>query len=190
MIPNKAYCINLSDRKDRWDQFVTQRLPFPVERHEAVKDSIGWYGCRVSYLEVLAKVEGITLIMEDDCMFLFDWDYISKITEQLPADWDLLYFGATLNEPLKKYSENLYRITKGWTTHAILYNGDKVPKYVIKETPHIRKIDVFLANEVQTRFNCFITCPLTATQRPSFSNVINRDQDYKVIKERYAKYVQ
>jgi len=190
MIPNKAYCINLNERKDRWDEFLKQQIPFPVERYEATKDSIGWFGCRVSYLEVLAKVEGVTFIMEDDCMFLNSWDFISDVMKQLPEDWDLLYLGATLNEPLKKYSENLYRITWGWTTHAILYNGNKVPKFILSQGPHIRKIDVFLANEVQTKFNCFITYPLCATQRPSYSDVIRANQDYKVIKDRYAKYVQ
>jgi len=188
-IPDKAFCINLKERPERYADFVKQSLPFPVERHEAVKDPIGWYGCRVSYLQVLKKCNGLSFIMEDDCLFLKDWTFISSVMDQLPSDWDLLYLGATLNEPLKKYSENLYLITQGWTTHAILYNGRKVPDYILSMESHIRKIDVFIANEVQTKFKCFITYPLTATQRPSYSDIIRRDQDYAVITERYNLYV-
>ena len=185
----KAICVNLKEREDRWLEFTKQSFPFEVERFEAIKDSIGWYGCRCSYLEVMKKVEGLTLILEDDAMLLKDWEFISGIFPQLPDDWDMLYFGATLNEPLKRYSENLYRITEGWTTHAILYNGRKVPDYILSHADDIRKIDVFIANRVQPIFNCFITYPMTITQRPSYSDIINRQQDYTIIKERYDKYV-
>jgi len=188
-IPDRAFCINLKDRADRWDEFIKQSLPFLVEKHEAVKDSIGWYGCRLSYLQVLKKIEGVSLIMEDDCLFLKDWVFISHVMDQLPKDWDMLYLGATLNEPLQKYSENLYKIQKGWTTHAILYNGRKVPDFILENESRVKKIDVFIANYVQPVFKCFITYPLCATQRPSYSDVINRNQDYAVIKERYDKYV-
>lgn len=188
-IPDKALCINLKERGDRWSQFVTQILPFPVERHEAIKDSIGWVGCRASYLEALKKVYGLSFIMEDDCMFLYDWSFIEDLMGQLPADWDCLYLGATLNEPLVRFSANLYKLTKAWTTHAILYNGRKVPDFILSHERDIRKIDVFLANHVQPSYKCFITYPMTATQRPSFSDVIRRQQDYAVIKERYEMYV-
>jgi hypothetical protein len=189
MIPDIAMCINLDERKDRWADFQKQELPFPVQRIPAFKDSIGWFGCRVSYLNALKQAKGLTFIMEDDCLFLKDWAFISSVMEQLPTDWDLLYLGATLNQPLQKYSDNLYVIKNGWTTHAILYNGRKVPDYILSMEKHIRKIDVFLAKEIQDKFKCFITYPLTATQKPSYSNVINRDQDYAVIKERYDRYV-
>jgi len=189
MIPDNAYCINLADRQDRWQEFKKQSLPFEVERIDAFKDSIGWFGCRVSYLEALKKVDGVTLIMEDDCLFLKDWEFISGIMEQLPEDWDALYLGATLNQPLCWYSDNLYFLQGGWTTHAILYNGDKIAKYVLREAAHVRKIDVFLANNVQPKFKCFITYPLCATQAPSYSDITRRQQDYAIIKERYEKYV-
>jgi len=43
--------------------------------------------------------------------------------------------------------------------------------------------------ELQEKFNVFITYPLTATQRPGYSDVINREQDYAIINERYKLYV-
>ena len=185
----KAYCMNLKERPERWEEFKTQPLPFEVERFEAIKMSPGWQGCRASYIELMKKVDGMTLILEDDCLFLKDWDFISDILKQLPPTWDCLYFGATLNEPLERFSPNLFRIKKGWTTHAILYRDNRIPQFIIDHAAEIRKIDVFLADVVQEHFNCFITYPLTATQRPGYSDIINHHTEYEVIKERYDKYV-
>lgn len=185
----KAICINLKERPERWKEFQSQKLPFDVERFEAIKDSIGWWGCRLSYISVMTLVEGLTFVCEDDCLFLKDWPFIEDVMKQLPDEWDLLYLGATLNEPLIRYSENLYVLKKGWTTHAILFNGNKVANYILENQSKIRKIDVFLADYVQPNFKCFLTYPLCATQRPGYSDIINRQQDYAVIKERYDKYV-
>lgn len=185
----KAYCINLKERPERWAEFQTQKLPFEVERFEAIKASPGWVGCRNSYLEVMKKVDGLTLVMEDDCLFLESWEFIENIGLQLPPNWDCLYMGATLNEPLEQFSENLFRLKWAWTTHAILFRDSRIPEFILQNASIIRKIDVFLANEVQTRFNCFTTWPLTATQKPGHSDIINRHTDYAVIKERYDKYV-
>ena len=185
----KAYCINLASRPERWEQFKEQKLPFEVERFDAIKDTPGWKGCTRSYIEVMKKITGMTIVMEDDCLFLKDWDYIENIMQQLPDNWDCLYLGATLNETLKRHSGNLYRLKKGWTTHAIIYRDTRIPHFIIKNEIIIRKIDVFLADYVQESFNCFITYPLTATQRPGYSDIINREQDYAVIDDRYKKYV-
>ena len=185
----KTYCINLKERPERWVEFQTQKLPFEVERFEAIKASPGWLGCTKSYLEVMKKVEGLTLVLEDDCLFLENWDLVNKILLQLPVTWDCLYFGATLNEPLERFSDNLFILKKGWTTHAILYRDRRIPDFILDNASRVRKIDVFLADEVQSRFNCFITYPLVATQRPGYSDIINNHTDYEVIKERYDKYV-
>lgn len=185
----KAYCINLKSRPERWEQFKEQNLPFEVERFDAIKDHIGWVGCTKSYVEVMKKIDGLTLVMEDDCLFLESWEFVQNIMTQLPYNWDCLYFGATLNEPLEKVSENIYKIKKGWTTHAILFRDSRIAEFIVRNVPMIRKIDVFLADHVQELFNCFITYPLVATQRAGYSDIINRQQDYAVIKERYDKYV-
>lgn len=185
----KAYCMNLDERQGRWDEFQTQKLPFAVERFAAIKMSPGWAGCRASYLELMKKVDGLTVIFEDDCLFLQDWSVVENAMKQLPETWDCLYLGATLNKPIERYSDNLFFLKAGWTTHAIIYHDRRIPDYVLKNADKVRKIDVFLANVVQEKFNCFITYPLVATQRPGYSDIINGVTDYAIIKQRYAKYV-
>ena len=51
------------------------------------------------------------------------------------------------------------------------------------------QIDKFIADVVQEEFNCFMCFPMVGTQRPGYSDVVNRYQDYSVIDERYKKYV-
>jgi hypothetical protein len=109
---------------------------------------------------------------------------------ELPTNWDCLYLGATLNEPLQRYSDHLLRITWGWTTHAILWRGGRAVDHIIKSAEHIKKIDVFFANEIQVMFESFIIYPLFATQRNGIGNIVKGWQDYGIlINERYKKYV-
>jgi hypothetical protein len=183
----KAYCINLPERPEKWREFRSQKLPFKVERLDGIKKTPGWEGCRDAHLEALKKVNGMTVIFEDDCLFLHPWGMVMKIMEQLPKNWDCLYLGATLNEPLERYSKNLYRLKKGWCSHAIIYKDATVPQFVLAN--EMRKIDVFYANVVQEKFNCFLTFPLVATQRPGYSDIVNHRTEYEVITDRYKKYV-
>ena len=183
-----ALVLNLNERPDKLDTFYEQEFPFEVSRAEAIKASPGWVGCRDSHFRILEGIKGVTLVMEDDCKIIEDWKLVERAMNQLPKDWDLLYLGATLNTDLKKYSDNLYRLQDGWTTHAIIYNGRRVADFVLKCKNKVQKIDVFYADVVQHRFNCFITYPMAATQREGFSDVINRHVDYKVITDRYQKY--
>lgn len=184
-----AHVVNLPDRSDKLEAFASQQFPFDIQIKDAIKTTPGWVGCRDTHLELFRKISGVTLIMEDDFLMLESWDFVLKCIQQLPDDWDMLYLGSTLNEPLQKYSENLYRIKKGWTTHGIIYNGDKVPKFVLANQKDVLKIDVFLSDVVQEKFNCFITYPMAATQRAGYSDVVNKDVDYKVITDRYKQYV-
>ena len=189
----KALCINLKDRPDRWVEFTSQQFPFKVERFEAIKEAPGWQGCRKSYLECLkiaSRGTEPTLIMEDDCVILGDWGLVEQAMSELPDDWDVLYLGATLNEPLVKHSEHLYRLTWAWTTHAIIWRGGLAVGHVFNHEDDIGKIDVFLSNEIQAKFKCYIIYPLFATQRNGISNIVKGWQDYdKLIVERYKKYV-
>jgi hypothetical protein len=188
----KALCINLFDRPDRWVQFYSQKFPFEVERFDAIKKAPGWVGCRESYLECL-KIGQNTgepfIIMEDDCQILGSWTDVFLVMKELPDNWDCLYLGATLNEPLKKYSEHLCWLSWAWTTHAIIWKGGRAVEHILQSSEKIKKIDVFFADEIQKIFNCFIIYPLFATQRNGISNISKGWQNYdELIVERYKKY--
>ena len=110
-----------------------------------------------------------------------------RFLADVPDDWDMLYLGATLNEPLKQVSPNLFRIKKGWTTHGIIYNNQNGVVAFILDGMDAFKVDVFIADVVQEKFNCYMCYPMVATQRPGRSDIINKHTDYHAITDRYKK---
>ena len=189
----KKYCINLDLRPDKWATVLShfQDHEIEVERVSGIKEQIGYDGCRKTHLKLLSEAsDSIFMVLEDDVLFYDGWEaYLDMAMSQLPEDWDMLYLGATLNKPIERYSKNLYTLKAGYTTHAIIYKNGRVIDYILEANGGGRKIDVFYADEVQEKFNCFITYPMLATQRGGFSDIINRNVTYEVVQERYNKYV-
>jgi len=177
----KAYVINLDNRPDRMETFKENIFPFDVERVSAIKMDNGALGCTLTHFEIFKKnTEYPFVIFEDDCQFIEPWSLVEKAMSQLPDNWDALWLGATLDAPLKRYSENLFRLRRAYCTHAIMYNSPKIIEYILNNFLPFdgRKIiDVFYHKDVQENFNCFITYPMTTIQRNSMSDVMKREQD-------------
>ena len=72
----KILCINLPGRKDRFDHFKSEfdKIDFGSEfiRINALKHSVGWLGCMLTYLSIFEqfKDEELLLIFEDDVLFM------------------------------------------------------------------------------------------------------------------------
>lgn len=191
-----VYCINLAHRQDKWDlsQKEAQKLGVSLIRFDAIKHRVGHAGCRASHLSLLGKVkdEGEFMIVEDDFKILVD-DPVAVVEaahSQLPADWDMLYLGATLNEPLVRYSDNLFVLKRAWATQAIIYNNQNGVVDYILHNHNTKKFSVYLSAVIQDKFKCFITYPMVATQRAGMSDILRHKVDYAVIEKRYNKYVQ
>jgi GR25 family glycosyltransferase involved in LPS biosynthesis len=185
-----TYCINLPERPDKWKLAQAEIESFGLHplRVNGIKKDMGFDGCRLAHLNVLRNVKAPFFLTEDDVLFKGTLADLERCIEQLPPDWDLLYLGATLNEPLERYSDNLFRIKGAYTTHAIIYNSQRVVDYILKHNGGGRKIDVFYANDVQHRFNCYLCDPLIATQRAGISDIVNGYVSYEVIEDSHKKY--
>ena len=190
----KVFCLNLDDRPDRWEevQQEVKKIGVEIERFSAVKHQRGHTGCITSHMQLWEKARslGTWMTIEDDILFLDNArENLIKAIDQLPLNWDMLYLGATLNQPLARVDENLLRIKKGWTTHGIIYNNQNGVVDFILEGMDEFKVDVFIADIVQERFNCYMCYPMVATQRPGRSDIVNKYTDYHAITDRYKKYV-
>jgi len=189
-----TYCINLDQRSDRrvWIKEEVKKIGITIEMFSGIKMDDGWKGCLASHTKLLNQVkgEGVFMIIEDDLLFMENaLDNINLAISQLPDGWSMLYLGATLNQPLEKVSPNLLRIKQGWTTHGIIYNNQNgVVDFILDKDPDIR-LDIFLSDVVQEQFNCYMCYPMVATQKGGWSDVVNRWQPYKIIIDRYKKYV-
>jgi len=191
----KAYCINLDSRPDKWEWISeeSKKLDLELVRFSGFKRNKGHEGCRLSHLTLLAELkdQGEFMIIEDDMEICVDnpIELMNEAYSQLPEDWDMFYLGATLNQKLEQYSKNLYRLKAAWATQAIIYNNQNgVVDYII-ENHNQPKFSVFLSNDVQNNFNCYITYPMIATQHAGMSDILRHYVDYKVITDRYKKYV-
>ena len=149
----KAYVINLDERPDRMVEFNKNIFPFTAERVSAIKTEIGADGCAQTHLKLLGEqTEFPFIILEDDCKMIEPWSLVEKAIKQLPSDWDALWLGATLDAPLERYSENLFKLRKAYCTHAIIYNSPRIVDYILNNfyTSSGRKIiDVFYYRDIQ-----------------------------------------
>lgn len=186
----KIYCINLAHRQDRWrtvqEEFNRVGIN-DVHRFDAIpyvqrKKKLGFIGCALSHLALIEKLrnEERFTIFEDDVRFIGNpLAVLEQAESQLPSGWDVLYLGANPQEPLVRYSDNLYRLHGGgWCTHAMIFNQGRVTDFILRHKAMINKIDVFYANILQKQFNVFITHPLLATQADGHSDVTGIKNDY------------
>jgi len=175
----RKYLINLDKRKDKLETVTKELHRVGIKnwiRYPAIDMPDGHRGCTESHMHVLnmAPNTGTFFVMEDDIKFLQPLSVLRKAMGQLPDDWDCLFLGATLTEPQERYSDNLFRLTSGWTTHGVLWNNrNGVKDYALNNLKDSdRKIDVYYNRTIKQKFNCFVTFPMVATQTQGFSDTM------------------
>lgn len=189
-----GFVINLERRLDKLEYvfghlYYHRDIIFPT-RFNAFEG--GWRGCRDSHLEILnfgRRLGYPFCIFEDDVAFLGTNDeIILDAMGELPEDWSCLYLGASPQEEQKQYSEHLYRISKSYCMHAVIWNPkSKAIEYMLEHRSEIGKIDVYMSEEIFPRFNCFLVKPLLVVQKQFQSDTCGRS-DVSTIPLQYAKY--
>lgn len=189
----KATVINLDSRPERWQTFQERnKFPFEVERFPAIVASCGEDGCTQSHLAVIqSQTEFPFIVFEDDCIMLQPWSVVEKIMEQLPLCWDALWLGATLTRPLKRQSNNIYRLSRSYCLHAVIYNTQRMIDYILRchNTPQGKNLDIFYYRDVQDKFNCYITYPICATQTEGYSDIAMKETGSWIIEHSYNEYI-
>jgi len=188
------YCITLKTRPERLamalDEFERQSIDAII--YTATKKSPGWVGCRESHLSVMEIGKGSAFVVfEDDVVFMGNYnDMMGKALSQLPSNWDILYLGASPQEKMERYSENLLRIGRAWCLHAVVYNNTHVVDYILDNRDKIEKIDVFYSEFVNRQFNCFVLDPILCTQYQTKSDTCGRSDTSTIVKnfDKYRPY--
>lgn len=191
-----VYLINRTDRPERRKHAMAQFEEQNINAHvfPAVIKKPGWEGCRDSHLGCLVRIlasEEMGLVCEDDVLFVESIDIAFEAMCELPVDWDILYLGCSPQEPMIRYSEHLYRVTKAWCTHAMLWNprpnGAMEFIFDADDRDEIGKFDVFLSEQVMPKFNVFCVYPLVATQA-EFPSDIARRSDVSTIAKNFNRF--
>lgn len=168
------------------------RVGLEVEKYQAVKE-IGPHQSfshseRNILLEFLHSDADTLLHLEDDVTFR-DLGHLEQALSELPEDWDIVYLGANLvlwnnGEPWpERYSEHLFRVKCAWTTHAIAYNK-KCVRRILEGQPSFDTAmwDNYLSTRLP-ELNAFCVAPMVAYQRPRFSSIWQRFDNYDPIFE-------
>lgn len=196
------YCINLERRIDRkkqvQEEFSKIGLDFKffngIDGHLLKVNSKikpGHVGCVMSHLNLykhLKNHEGNTfMITEDDVVFKEGFiDLYLKWINQVPDDWNLLYFGGNHNSlNLDMVSENVHRLKNTYTTHCYIVKKNSLDLLIDEfdnDDIFNSEVDVHLSN-VQKKIPCYGFTPSLAWQREGFSDIEMRDVDYNFLKK-------
>ncbi len=116
------------------------------------------------------------LFLEDDCVFNSS-DHLQDTLKELPADWDIIYFGCNIqDEKPVKITDNLFKIQGAFTTHCIGYNKKCIP-FILENQPGFSEqmYDNWLAGQ---KLNTYVINPMIAFQRPRHSKIWGHMVDY------------
>ena len=136
------------------------------------------------------------LVLEDDCDFR-NLDQLEVIMRDKPERWDLLYFGANLKPnpgfiPPEKDNDHWYCIRNAYTTHAIAYDKG-VAGYIVRNYDGDTMYDAWLDSKLAYTIEAFCCSPFLAYQRPTRSDLWDRNVDYTETfqaSENYLKTIQ
>lgn len=200
LFPDKV-CINLDRRIERWrqmEQKLQQHGIHAVQRFAAIDGETatipaswpgtpGAYGCLLSHLEVVreARRRGLPsiLIFEDDVVF--DDQFESKFSDfirQLPADWDMLFFGALHKEELIKVSDNIGRITQAHSTYAYALRATGFDAFIELNSKVDEVLDVNTL-VLQKELNCYCFLPHLAWVEAYYSDAQERSVYHWYLRE-------
>ena len=194
---DKAICINLDHRMDRWQicQEEFYRFGIKVERFSARAHENPMTGIHMSYHSIFRENKGNSLlILEDDVQFTHTQDDFVTCCKELPSDWHMLYLGGNALRKQYRYSQHLFKADGIVTTHAIMYSAEMVSWLADNlfeahdKIDRSNTIDVWFMDNVQPNFNCFICNPQIAAQRFGYSDICKMNINYNHFNSIARKY--
>ena len=193
--------INLEHRKDRLAH-VQQELakigvPNGGTRFNAVKTANGAIGCTISHIKCLEQAKAQNLpqvfICEDDICFK-DPELLLQNTAQFNAvfgdSYDVLLIGGNNLPPYKQFGNFCAQISNCQTTtgyivkqhyyDTLINNFREGLKKLIENPKNKREfaIDIYW-KRLQTSNRWYIVLPLTVHQLEGYSDIEERDTDYR-----------
>lgn len=137
---------------------------------------IGAVGCKRAGIAALrtflASGAATALICEDDSHWMKDAEkVIARALQEVPSDWDLLYFSAIQKSPYVAVSPFWMRITGARMTSAIIWKRETAMRLLPGLEMCDCEWDVFLERE-HPKLNAYAMRPMPAYQAASFSDIL------------------
>jgi len=160
---NSRYCYHVRDPRN----FNSQ------EKFLAYQ--IGCLGCLKSHVGVcklaLERKYKNILILEDDTEFIQNFETLFQYSSQINNEYDMLYLCGSQLSGGEKISHNIIKTKRTLTTGSYLITENAMKYLVNNINSYTKEIDVFYADEIQTKFKCFSTSPPIAKQRDGYSDI-------------------
>jgi GR25 family glycosyltransferase involved in LPS biosynthesis len=147
----------------------------------------GAYGCLLSHLEVVREARRLRLssilIFEDDVVFDDQFEQkFSDYVRELPADWDMLFFGALHKDELIKVSKNIGRITQSNSTYACVLRDTVFDAFIELNSNGDEVLDVN-SLILQKQFNCYCFLPHLAWVEVAYSDAQQKPVHHWYLRE-------
>ena len=151
---------------------------------------IGAFGCKLSHLKIIMEAKQKKykriLILEDDFMltnnFLEKFSQIINNIKSHKINVNMLYLGFSIvrKNPYEDTGiDNLKKLIKGHTTHAYILSESFYDIVIDKIRQCYCEIDICYVKMQQKYENIYGIFPCLITQRESYSDILNRNVNYK-----------
>jgi GR25 family glycosyltransferase involved in LPS biosynthesis len=190
------YCINLDKREDRYEQAKKEldKVEIKFERFSAIEDKNPIVGCWKSHIDILEQALSLqenVFIFEDDVQFIENSSSIEKSLKDLVYRvWTMFYLGGNILRPFYQVSSSLGRLSHCQSTHAYGMTWNMISTIL----PIIKKyrgspLDVIYADIIVPNVQAYISIPMIAIQRDSYSDIEEQKMTYEIPVRRYKKYL-
>jgi glycosyl transferase family 25 len=196
---DRIYCINLDRRVDRWNLVKEEfnKHSIMVNRYSAIDgndlnlevfsnpsvfETVGQLGCLISHYNVIksAKHHNLSsvLIMEDDIRFCDDFNlHLEQKMQDVPDNWDMLFFGANhITRPIR-VTDNIYKMTRAYSAHCYAIKNTMFDSLLVNLCEFKEPLDVTYAN-LQSNINSYVVNPHLVWQNPGYSDICEQSVDY------------
>jgi glycosyl transferase family 25 len=196
---DRIYCINLYRRVDRWNLVKEEfnKHSLMVNRYSAIDgndlnlevfsnpsvfETVGQLGCLISHYNVIktAKYHNLSsvLIMEDDIIFCDDFNlHLEQKMQDVPENWDMLFFGANhITRPIR-VTDNIYKMTRAYSAHCYAIKNTMFDSLLEILCQFKEPLDVTYAN-LQPNINSYVVNPHLVWQNPGYSDICEQPVDY------------
>jgi GR25 family glycosyltransferase involved in LPS biosynthesis len=193
------FCVNLDRRIDKWEESLLEFEKWGIEnvqrfsaydgkklnsKETSIKTSeLGLVLSNIDIVEKCLKENSNNLlILEDDCYFTPEIQSFVELSQQIPDDWDLLYFGGNHNshkgvDPPIQVSKNLVQVHHTFSTHAVGINKKFFRTLLDRISKKNAPLDVMLT-DLQKGCKAYCFSPSIAFQRVGFSDIQMQNMDY------------
>ena len=191
----------MSDKDNHYNKQIYSEFNPKMTKLFGTNYKVGALGCKLSHLEIIKysqkeKLNNI-LILEDDCLIKEKFtNNFSKIIEIIQnssdvniRNYDMLYLGGSFikktNNSSPTVENNILKCNRIYTTHAYILNNTEYNNIFntiindLEKKKYPKEIDVYYSQNIQSNYNVYIVYPILIKQYDSYSNILNRNTNYK-----------